>query len=118
MDQSIIFIQICPKSPLYTAPFKYPKRIFGSEIGHFLSLPKLNQNFNFKRSIFKINKMCKVKIRILEILNRCFCFLNPQSWLKQITRYVCNPPTLSLHLMLIYERLTQRGTGLFAILQH
>ena len=30
---------------LKRAPFKYPKSKFASEIGHFLSLPKLTQNW-------------------------------------------------------------------------
>ena len=55
MDQSIIFVQICPKFSLYAkwakitlylkrAPFKYAKWKFASEISHFVSLPKLTQN--------------------------------------------------------------------------
>ena len=55
MHQSIILIQICPKSPLYTkwvkikhiletTPFNYSKRKFGNEIGHLVSLAKLTQN--------------------------------------------------------------------------
>ena len=52
MDHSIILIQICPKFLLYTkwlylkwATFKYPKWKLASEIGHFLILLKLTQNF-------------------------------------------------------------------------
>ena len=55
------------KPILETSTFKYPKWKFASEIGHFVSLSKLTQNFNFKISKFKIRKMSKIKIRILEI---------------------------------------------------
>ena len=55
MDQSIIFVQIFPRFPLYAkwakitlylkgAPFKYSKWKFVSEISQFVSLPKLTQN--------------------------------------------------------------------------
>ena len=47
---------------------RYPKCKFASEIGHFLSLPKLTQTyFNFKICKFKMIKMSKIKIHILEI---------------------------------------------------
>ena len=68
--QNFLFTQNEQKQNLYLkwAPFKYPKWKFSSEMGHFVSLPKLTQTyFNFKMSKFKISKMSNIKICILEI---------------------------------------------------
>ena len=45
-------------------------------------------------------------------------FFEPTIAAKMNVTLLQSAPLLSLHLMLIYERLTQRATGFLAILQH
>ena len=46
----------------------YPKWKFASEIGHFVILPKLTQNFlQFQTKQIKISKISKIKIHVLKI---------------------------------------------------
>ena len=74
------FIQICPKFPLYTklanikpivetSTFYVPKLEFYKWNWPFCNFTQINQKipFNFKISKFKISKMIKIKIHILEI---------------------------------------------------
>ena len=104
-----------PTFPLYIkwakAPFKYPKPKFASETGDLVSLPKLTQNLlQFQRSKLKISKMSKIKIHILEI-----SFFEPIIVAKTNATLLQSP--LSLHIILIFERLMHWGTKFFATLQ-
>ena len=46
-------------------PFKYPKEKFARETDHFVTLPKLTQNFlQFQNKQINIGKMSKTKIHV------------------------------------------------------